>query len=295
MLKDVVVVGATGRLGRAIMSRCDPLSSLGGIRRRDRAIKETPVGDEGFLDPIALVGKHTVINCAALATGNKADLVRVNATLAGKLARQAMQAGVRHFIHISSFRVYGRAKNIDQDTDVHPDSPYGQSKLMGEHYVRELRSDDFRVTCVRLPFLFGAKEETMLGKLVGLLTKAAVMPVPRESPARSMSTFTDVAYLVERIAKAELAGIIHLADPTPFTFELLAAAFRTEANRRLFLPQIPNFTANLLGRVAPKVKRSLFSSEKLSPDINFADGHNLPVGLENELRALVRHQYRKIE
>lgn len=81
-------------------------------------------------------GCSVVVNAAGAAEpGSSASdaLFGANALLPGLVVYAAERAGVETVIHISSTGVYGYAKILDPSALPVPESPYGQSKLLGEN------------------------------------------------------------------------------------------------------------------------------------------------------------------
>lgn len=289
MLRKIVIAGANGRLGRAVMDRAGP-AALAAVRRDGGAANATPVGESGFLRPCDLAGAGAVVNCAGTAKGNDEELHRANVALAENLARQARDAGVPRFVQISSFSVFGRIERIAPETGTAPESAYGRSKLEAERRLLALRSDRFEVACIRLPFMFGPDGGSLLARLTAMLAKVPVLPVPAVTTERSMLTYEDAAFVVERALGEGVAGTINAADPRLFSFELLKEVFARVANRRLRLLRLPMPVIGLIGRASPRLGDSLFSSNVLDPRINFARDLDLPMGLERALGALILRQ-----
>src|SRR5688572_1567215 len=65
---------------------------------------------------------------------------QVNVELTRKLASQAKEQGIGHFIYISSVKVYGddRYDTLDEDSTCYPTDAYGRSKLEAENYLRSI-------------------------------------------------------------------------------------------------------------------------------------------------------------
>ena len=64
-----------------------------------------------------------------------------NTLIVERLARGALEAGVSHFVHISTSSVYGREAACSEDSPLRPNSPYGVSKLAGETLLQAYASN----------------------------------------------------------------------------------------------------------------------------------------------------------
>lgn len=85
----------------------------------------------------------------------------INATGTLLLLRQAVRAGVRHFVFTSTSAVYGAAVNPRQKENDKPQpiSPYGVAKLAAEHYARYFyHKTRLPTTSVRIFNVYGPRQ-----------------------------------------------------------------------------------------------------------------------------------------
>jgi NAD dependent epimerase/dehydratase family enzyme len=136
--------------------------------------------------------------------------------------------------------------------------------------------------------MFSARAGSMLGRMIALLLKIPVLPVPSPPPRRSMITFEDAAQVIERIVESGVSGAVNAADPQPFTYALLSQVLQEGAGRGLILPRFPAPAFGLLGYLVPAAQQSLFSSNVLEPEANMVREGELSVGLDAGLRQLVQ-------
>ncbi|HRX00436.1 MAG TPA: NAD-dependent epimerase/dehydratase family protein, partial [Cyclobacteriaceae bacterium] len=83
---------------------------------------------------------------------------RVNVTGTANLVKAAAQAGVKHFILVSSVAVYGRtgAVSVDETCPCHPKGEYAQSKYEAElAAIRIAESTGMALTILRLATAYG--------------------------------------------------------------------------------------------------------------------------------------------
>lgn len=80
----------------------------------------------------------------------------VNRDLAVSIAQKAKSEGVKQFIYLSSMSVYGLTTGrINSSTELNPVNAYGKSKLEAEKLLWELVDEDFIVSIVRPPMVYG--------------------------------------------------------------------------------------------------------------------------------------------
>lgn len=154
-----------------------------------------------------------VIHAAGIAhVGYKDDMrdeyMRVNRDLTLDVARAAKEAGVKHFIFLSSIIIYGPAapggqtRYITPATPPAPENAYGQSKLEAERGLESLSDDGFSVTILRLPMVWG---EGCRGNYALLTKYADYLPIfPSLCGNRSAISVEHLAaYLKSRIDSGE--------------------------------------------------------------------------------------------
>jgi nucleoside-diphosphate-sugar epimerase len=172
----VLVTGATGFLGNAVLARCgtDSNFQLRGSSRRDTCkllpgIETALVADlaESTDWSRALRGVEAVVHTAArvhvmhdTASDSLAEFRRVNVAGTLNLARQAAAAGVRRFVFISSIKVNGEQTahgRVFAAGDVPaPSKAYGMSKHEAEQGLRRLAATTgLEVVIIRPVLVYG--------------------------------------------------------------------------------------------------------------------------------------------
>lgn len=171
----VLVTGASGRIGRALMLR---LSREHAVRGLDRVASSTAhwVGDLGdaALLQRALAGVDAVLHCAALHAPQlglvpDAEFERVNVQATEALARAACTAGVGHLVYTSTTALYGAASTpdrvagwVDEDTPPQPRTVYHRSKLAAETLLaRWAAAGAFGLTVLRMGRCFAEPAPAM--------------------------------------------------------------------------------------------------------------------------------------
>src|SRR3990172_1636658 len=177
---NVLVTGATGFIGRHLVKR---------LRREGNRIRALvrPGTDASSLCALGIditrgdirdyeAVERAVKNCQLVfhlaAKTERLELPRkavqaVNVLGTANVARAAVHAGVGRLVLCSSAGVYGRIiKNlaIDEDTNVKPDSPYGESKVLAEqialfHHERH----GLPIVVARITSVFGPGALSWLG------------------------------------------------------------------------------------------------------------------------------------
>jgi nucleoside-diphosphate-sugar epimerase len=207
----VLVTGASGFLGRYV------IQALIARNIRVRAVSRSPrpVAEklalvewrQGDLSDVAgwsalLDGVDTVVHLAAL-TGAEPEnrLMEFNATATGRLARQASVAGVRHFVYLSSVRVYGHAGTILATTAISPADAYGRSKLAGEkEVVNAAARGTMTYAILRPPFVYGADRTGLLSLMNSAARSGLPLPLAGLNNRRSLIFVANLANAVAAAA-----------------------------------------------------------------------------------------------
>lgn len=156
----------------------------------------------------ALTGKFAVIHCAArvhVMDDSEDDPltvfrdVNVKGTL--NLARQAVAAGVKRFIFISSIKVNGEQTAVgqpfsSQDTPS-PEDFYGISKHEAEQGLRELAAETgMEVVIIRPPLVYGPGVKGNFASMVKLVGKGLPMPLGAIHNKRSFVALDNLVDLI---------------------------------------------------------------------------------------------------
>ena len=267
MSDRVLVTGANGFVGTAV---CRVFAARGievrGAVRRDAGATQVAVGDiDANTDwTAALEGVRTVVHLAArvhvmrdTAKDPLAAFRSVNVEGTRRLAEQAIAAGVRRFVYVSSIKVNGegttgRAPYRENDPpDPHGD--YAQSKLEAENLLRAL-SPRLEVAIVRPPLVYGPGVRANFLSMMRLLVRGVPLPLGAIDNRRSLVFVDNLADLLHACAMHPRAAETFLAaDGEDISTPELLRRLARELGVRARLVPIP---ARILELAARAVGRS---------------------------------------
>lgn len=213
----VLLTGASGFVGRGVQARLlgDGVHEL---RCALRQLPPTPVS--GFelcavpsLGPEAdwseaLAGVDAVIHCAARvhvmrehATDPLAEFRCANVEGTLRLARQAVEAGVRRFVFVSSVKVCGEQTRPGEaffaDATPRPCDPYGLSKLEAEEGLFALAAaSGLEVVIVRPPLIYGPGVRANFLSMLRWLNKGIPLPLGAIGNSRSLVALDNLVDLL---------------------------------------------------------------------------------------------------
>lgn len=216
-MSKVLVTGATGFLGRALIMRLiDDVrySPVATVRRKTSnqvaGLQPVLIGDLGASTDwsLALLDVEVVIHTAARvhvmddsATDPLIEYRKVNFEGTLKLARQAVQAGVKRFIFISSIKANGEetvlGKPFTADDVPHPVDPYGISKAETEQALLELaNSTGLEVVIIRPVLVYGPGVKANFRSLMDWLNKGIPLPFGLIRNKRSLVALENLVDLI---------------------------------------------------------------------------------------------------
>lgn len=129
-----------------------------------------------------LRGIDCVMHLAALSNDPLGNLdseltLDINYRATIQLAKFAKEAGVGRFLFSSSCSSYGAAGDelLDEQADLNPVTPYGESKVLADRELASLASDDFVTVSLRNATAYGASPRLRLDLVVNDFAAAAYL------------------------------------------------------------------------------------------------------------------------
>ncbi len=288
--KRILVVGGQSRAARAFRRSAVAAGDIALTTVERQAC--TPIGPETVLEIPDILGPpealfdniDVVINFAGIVASRDTKLLdEVNAEGPPRLAGLAKKCGVPYFIQLSSLHVYGTATQISRETPEAPVTPYGWSKRRADAALLEMQSDDFTVSSLRLPMLYGGGTGDNLRKLAALMKRAGVFPVPYSLAPRTVLHVDNLAVLLQTLVRTPTPGVSFGADADEFTIELLAEAIGEATGRKIRLQHLPNAAFLPLRIVLKGLYNKLYESKTVLQSDCIVPDKPLPVWLRNGL------------
>ncbi len=194
-MNKVLITGATGFVGSVLMAELKKNSNVNvfsAVRKVNTSIDDDAivVGDiDGSTDYSAAInGVDVVIHCAARAhimsdesTEPLVEYRRVNLEGTLNLAKQAIKAGVKRFVFVSSIKVNGEhsllGKPFRYGDISNPLDDYGVSKSEAELQLIELsNATGLEVVIIRPTLVYGPGVKANFASLMNLVSKGIPLP-----------------------------------------------------------------------------------------------------------------------
>lgn len=226
----VLVTGAAGQLGRAIVDQFSTDHDVTPLTRRELDLTR----DEDVLQAIRQGRPELIINCSAFndvdgAEDAQVTALDVNAFAVRALARAARELGAT-FIHYSTDFVFdGTAAAAYAETDrPNPRSVYAFSKLLGEWFAADVE----RHYVLRVESLFGGPQRrSSTDRIVDAILEGREARVFVDRTV-SPSYVVDVARASRRLIELGApAGLYHCVNDGMVTWHDLARAAAAQLGR----------------------------------------------------------------
>lgn len=195
MTKKILITGKNSYIGRSFMEYCKKKDVDFEIDELDVRGNEWKSYDFSIYD--------VVYHLAGIAhiketKENHSLYYEVNRDLAIEVAEKAKNQNVNHFIFMSTMSVYGLSEGyIDKSTSPNPKSAYGKSKLQAEEKIETLNDNEFIVSIIRPPMIYGPGSKGNYSLLSKLSKRTKIFPVIENK--RSMLFIDNLSEFISRL------------------------------------------------------------------------------------------------
>lgn len=292
--KRLAIIGSNSRLARAVSD--SSTAPIFGISRHSKSFvsNEDCAVLKSYDELRAKQLEHckTALYCIGTHQGDRDLMMRVNCHLAVELAKKARDAGVEHFIYLSSFSVYGAQGHIIDNSNLSADTDYGWSRLEAENRLIKFAeingSPQFAVSILRLPMLYGFGD-SKLEKLLHMISRTRLFIKPERDVRRSMLHYHAAARVINHLMLHPAQSPIAVADEVPFSYALVQEAAE-KMMRHIRMPAFSENMVALMSSLMPSLIRSLYLDSYLDPAINGVASFGLETRLFNDVASLLARE-----
>lgn len=232
----------------------------------------------------------TIIHLAALVHqmegADPTDYERINVTKTVQLARKAKENGVKHFIFMSTVKVYGEESDTiyTETTPPHPQDDYGKSKLSAEQELLKLQDDHFKISIIRTPIVYGYGVKANIKNLITLVQNIPLIPLGGIHNQRSMVYIGNLSHLIDTVIEKKANGIFLASDDAPISTTKLIQKMAKALKVKRYLIILP-FFSYLLKKIKPSFYQRLYGSLKVDnsrtkQQLNFHNPYSTDEGIE---------------
>lgn len=250
---NILMTGSSGYVGKSFIKEYGDIYDIKTFSLQDRLLEE-----------LDLSNVDTVIHLAALVHqmngASKEEYERINVKYTVDLAQKTKKSGVKQFIFMSSLAVYGDSESIlREDSECVPVSKYGKSKLSAEKKLLNLASDNFIVSIIRPPMIYGYEAPGNIKSLINIIKKLPILPFGGIDNKRSFVYIDNLTSMVDKVIQLKIGGIFLATDDEPISTTRLMGLLAKALDKKLFLIKIP-FFSNLLKKIKPKIYSRLYDN-----------------------------------
>ncbi len=185
----------------------------------------------------------------------KAKYYEVNTALAIETAKKAKKAGVGQFILMSSMIVYGTRKHITSATKPHPSNFYGDSKWRADKGIRKLETEDFTVTVLRPPMIYGKGSKGNYPVLSKLARKLPIFPDYKNR--RSMLYIENLCEFLSIVMIRKYGGVFFPQNPEYSSTSEMVRTIAGVTNKHIIITILLNPVVGIARKVPVKKIRDL--------------------------------------
>lgn len=308
----VLVTGANGFVGRALCQLLAENTSheiIAAVRRQtDDLITASKIVEIEAIDAntnwqAALQGVDVIVHLAGRAhvMRENADNVMaiyrtINTQGTHHLAQQAMQAGVKRFIYISSIKVNGEGQATINDASYQPDDTpnphdaYAISKAEAESAITSLcTGSTMQYVILRPPLIYGSGVKANFLQLIKLVHSGVPLPFGCLHNQRDMIYIKNFCDVIQHcITHPQAANKIYLpSDNAPVSTPALANALALAMRQKAKLLPIPMWALKtaflLLGKTKAFSRLSgslMVDSSALTQDLQWHPPYTLQQGVQ---------------
>ncbi len=277
----VAVTGTTGFLGKALvqqLERNQPVEVFSMCRKVSHE-SEINLDLSKPFDVVQELSKRqveVVIHCAARAhilndeaSSPLEEYRKVNTTATIELAKQAVAAGVKRFIFISSAKVNGEMSAagyaLNENVIKVPTDHYALSKYEAELALIQISEESgMEVVIIRPPLVYGAEVKANFAALMKLSRLGLPLPFGAINNERSLISIDNLCDAISLCIAHPLAAnqtFLVSDDEDVSTTQLLRALVKAYESRTLLVPVPVKLLKVLLQLVGkPMIAERLFSN-----------------------------------
>ncbi len=260
-MNKILLTGSNGFIGSYFF---DKYSSVHDIQKFSFLQDDIATLDLETMD--AVVHLSALVHRMGGASAQEYEKVNVVQTL--ELAKKAKASGVKQFVFMSTVKVYGEETEAvyNETSECNPEDEYGKSKLKAEIELQKLESENFKITIIRTPIVYGRGVKANIKNLLNLVKKVSILPFADIKNRRSMVYVGNLSHLVNVVVIQRKSGIFLASDDTPLSTTKLIELMACGVDKKVYLLKIP-FFETLLKLLKPSFYKRLYGSLEVDNSI----------------------------
>ena len=147
-----------------------------------------------------------------------------------------------------------------------------KSKLKAELELSKLENENFKISILRTPIIYGYGVKANIKNLVNLVNKIPVLPFGKIENKRSMVYIGNICHLVDEIIRFRIEygmtgeNIFLASDDEPLSTSRLIELIAKNLDKKIYLVKIP-FFESLMKILKPSFHKRLYGSLEVDNSI----------------------------
>ena len=146
-----------------------------------------------------------------------------------------------------------------ENSECKPEDEYGKSKLKAENELQKLEDDNFIISIIRTPIVYGYGVKANIKNLISLVNKVPILPFANIQNRRSMVYIGNLCHLVDIIIEKKRSGVFLSSDDKPLSTSRLIELIADTLDKKIYLIEIPFFEI-ILKLIKPNFHKRLYGS-----------------------------------
>ena len=192
------------------------------------------------------------------------EYFKINKELALDVASKAKKQGVKQFVFLSTVKVYGEYKPEKgiwtEESDCLPDDSYGRSKYAAELALKNLIDENFNVSIIRPPLIYGVGVKANMLNIIKLIDKFSILPLGGIENRRSFTSIENLVQLIDTSIKNSASGVFLAMDDKPMSTTQLAEIIANHLNKSVRFFALPKSIITIGKKLMPNIFDRLYGS-----------------------------------
>lgn len=192
------------------------------------------------------------------------EYFKINTDLCIEVAKEAKNQGVKQFIFISTVKVYGEFRPErgiwNEDAICEPDDSYGKSKYAAEVKLNELIDNNFAVSIIRPPLIYGVGVKANMLSIIKLIDKFPILPLGGIKNKRSFTSIENLVQLIDVVIEKHISGVFLGMDDKPLSTTELSKIIAKHLNKKRYFFALPKFIVAIGNKLIPSIFDRLYGS-----------------------------------
>ncbi|MBN2349911.1 MAG: NAD-dependent epimerase/dehydratase family protein [Bacteroidales bacterium] len=219
-------------------------------------------------EDIDFSGVDVVLHLAAIVHQSQkipdSEYFKINRDLAVQVAERAKREGVKHFIFLSTVKVYGEynpKKGVwSEYAPCEPYDAYGKSKYEAELKLKKLESLDFIISIIRPPLVYGVGVKANMLSIIKLVDSFPILPFKKVKNKRSFTAVENLVELIDSVINKKASGIFLPMDENPLSTTELVKIIAKSLDKKVILFHLPRLLINVSKAIMPGIFDRLYGS-----------------------------------